>query len=92
MRLVPGLDYRELPEADACCGSAGTYNIAKPQMSDKVLQRKLSNIRATGAGALVTANPGCLLQLKKALAEETPAVSVLHVTEVLWRSVNGVAT
>ena len=46
LKLVPGLDYRELEAADACCGSAGTYNIEKPEISDRVLQRKLDSIRA----------------------------------------------
>lgn len=91
LKTVPGIDYRELPEADACCGSGGTYNIEKPEMSDRVLRRKVDNIKATGAEILVTSNPGCLLQLRKALAEETPPIRVMHVTEVLHRSLTGVA-
>lgn len=87
--LVPGLDVRELPEADACCGSAGTYNIEKPGMSDRVLRRKVENVKSTGARVLVTSNPGCLIQLKKALAEEEPPVKVMHLTEVLHRSLAG---
>lgn len=89
LKIVPGIDYRELPEADACCGSGGTYNIEKPEMSDRVLRRKVENIKASGAEVLVTANPGCLLQLRKALAEETPPIRVMHVTEVLNRSLTG---
>jgi glycolate oxidase iron-sulfur subunit len=86
LRLVPGLEYRELESADACCGSAGTYNIANPEMSDKILQRKLDNIAASGAEVLVTSNPGCLLQLKKGLAEQLPGVKIMHLTEVLAAS------
>ncbi len=86
LKLVPGLDCREMAEADACCGSAGTYNIEKPEMSDRVLRRKVANIKATGAEVLVTSNPGCLLQLKKALAEEIPPVRVMHLTELLHLS------
>lgn len=86
LRLIPGLEYRELDSADACCGSAGTYNIAQPEMSDLILQRKLDNIAATGAGVLVTGNPGCLLQLKKGLAEQLPHVRIMHLTEVLAKS------
>ncbi|MRR36719.1 (Fe-S)-binding protein [bacterium] len=87
--LVPGLDVRELPEADACCGSAGTYNIEKPGMSDRVLRRKVENVKSTGAQVLVTSNPGCLIQLKKALAAEEPPVRVMHLTEILHRSLAG---
>jgi glycolate oxidase iron-sulfur subunit len=87
--LIPGLDYRELPEADACCGSAGTYNIGQPQMSDRILARKLDHIRRTGADCLVTGNPGCLLQLKKGLAASEPPVRVVHLTEMLLASLEG---
>ena len=89
LNLIPGLDFRELGEADACCGSAGTYNIEKPEMSDRVLARKLENVRKTGAQYLVTGNPGCLLQLKKALEEVSPPVRVIHLTELLAMSVDG---
>jgi glycolate oxidase iron-sulfur subunit len=89
LKLIPGLVYRELPEADACCGSAGTYNIERPEMSDRVLVRKLEHIRSTGADYLVTANPGCLLQLKKGIGEQLPGVRVLHITELLLMSLQG---
>ena len=87
LRLVPWLAYKELESADACCGSAGTYNIAQPEMSDRILKRKLDTIAASGAKLLVTANPGCLLQLKKGLSEQLPEVELLHLTELLLRSI-----
>lgn len=86
LRMIPAIDYRELPEADACCGSAGTYNIEKPEMSDRVLARKVDNIRKSGAQLLVTGNPGCLIQLKKALAATDPPIRVVHLTELLLAS------
>jgi glycolate oxidase iron-sulfur subunit len=89
LRLIPGLQYSELNEADACCGSAGTYNIERPEMSDRILKRKLDNIAASGAQVLVTGNPGCLLQLKKGLADQLPGVKLMHLTEVLARSMAG---
>ncbi len=89
LRLIPGLDFRELAEADFCCGSAGTYHIEKPEMSGRILQRKLDNIRATGAEYLVTGNPGCLLQLRKGLAEAGSPIRVVHVTELLAASLWG---
>jgi glycolate oxidase iron-sulfur subunit len=86
LKLIPELSYHELEAADACCGSAGTYNIAKPEMADRILQRKLDTIAASGAEVLVTSNPGCLLQLKKGLAEQLPEVRILHLTELLLQS------
>lgn len=89
LRMIPGLDYRELADADACCGSAGTYNIGQPEMADRVLRRKLDTVLKTGADYLVTSNPGCLLQLKQALAQTEPQVRVIHLTELLQASMNG---
>jgi glycolate oxidase iron-sulfur subunit len=89
LKLIPELQYCELAEADACCGSAGTYNIARPEMSDRILQRKLDNIRASNAEVLVTSNPGCLLQLKKGLADQLPHVRLMHLTELLAKSLAG---
>lgn len=89
LKLVPGLIYTELETADACCGSAGTYNITRPEMSDRILQRKLDTVRLSGADILVTSNPGCLLQLKKGLAEQLPEVRLMHLTELLALSLAG---
>ncbi len=89
LKLVPGLEFTELEAADACCGSAGTYNIERPEMSDLILKRKLDTIRASGAQVLVTSNPGCLLQLKKGLADHLPDVKIMHLTEVLAQSMAG---
>lgn len=88
IRLIPGLEFVEMENADACCGSAGTYNIGKPEMADLILNRKLDTIRATGADVVVTGNPGCLLQLKKGLADHLPRVKTLHLTELLARSMD----
>jgi len=88
LKLVPGLEYMELENADACCGSGGTYNIAKPEMADLILHRKLDTIRATGADAVVTGNPGCLLQLKKGLLDHLPQVKIMHLTELLAQSID----
>ena len=88
LKLVPGVEYTELESADACCGSAGTYNITRPEMSDRILQRKLDTVRASGADLLVTSNPGCLLQLKKGLADQLPDVKLMHLTELLVLSMN----
>jgi glycolate oxidase iron-sulfur subunit len=87
LKLVPGLEFVELENADACCGSGGTYNIEKPEMADLILHRKLDTIRATGADVVVTSNPGCMLQLKKGLMEHLPQVKIMHLTELLAQSI-----
>ncbi|MBI5590225.1 MAG: (Fe-S)-binding protein [Deltaproteobacteria bacterium] len=87
LKLVPGLEYMELENADACCGGGGTYTIEKPEMADLILRRKLDTIRATGADVVVTGNPGCLLQLKKGLIGHLPRVRIMHLTELLAQSI-----
>jgi glycolate oxidase iron-sulfur subunit len=64
LSAIPGLKLVELPESMWCCGSAGIYNITQPEMSQKLLGRKISNIEKTGAQVVASANPGCSAQLQ----------------------------
>ncbi len=86
LRAVPGLELVELGEAEMCCGSAGIYNLTEPQMAQRLLARKLAHVAATGAATVVTANPGCILQLQAGLSAAGRDVEVLHVVEVLDRA------
>ncbi|MEI6537685.1 MAG: (Fe-S)-binding protein, partial [Verrucomicrobiaceae bacterium] len=63
LAAIPGLRVVEMTESNACCGSAGIYNITQPEQSAKLLQRKLENIRQTHAPVVATSNPGCHLQI-----------------------------
>src|SRR5204862_67455 len=83
---IPGLRLVELNESDWCCGSAGIYNLTQPEMATRLLHRKVSHILATGAGAVVTANPGCILQIQAGLAAHRSGVRVLHLVELLDRA------
>ena len=80
---IPGLTVKELHEADWCCGSAGTYNLTQPEMAGRLQRRKIENIRATGADAVVTANPGCIIQIQQGLEDGVRPVRVLHIVELL---------
>ena len=80
---VPGLHLVDLPESDWCCGSAGIYNLTQPEMAARLLARKVGHIESTGAQAVVTANPGCILQIQQGLRERGREVSVLHLVEIL---------
>ena len=83
---VPGLKVVDLVEADWCCGSAGIYNLTQPEMAGRLLRRKTGHILATGAEAVVTANPGCILQIVQGLRQQGSSVRVLHLVEVLDRA------
>lgn len=83
---VRDLELREMRESDVCCGSAGSYNLTQPALADALLERKLDAIVETGAAAVVSANPGCMLQVSAGLARRGRDVEVLHVVEVLDRA------
>jgi glycolate oxidase iron-sulfur subunit len=83
---IPGLAVVDLPEADWCCGSAGIYNLTQPEMADRLLRRKVRNVASTGAEAVVTANPGCILQIQAGLRVQGIERPVLHLVEVLDRA------
>jgi len=83
---VPGLRLFDLPESDWCCGSAGIYNLTQPEMAGRLLRRKVRHVVGTGASAVVTANPGCILQIQQGLREAGSPVEVLHLVEILDRA------
>lgn len=80
---VPGLTLVDLPESDWCCGSAGIYNLTQPEMAERLLERKIGHVVETGAEAVITANPGCILQIQQGLRARGRNVAVLHIVEVL---------
>ena len=83
---IPGLEVVELQESDWCCGSAGIYNLTQPEMAARLLERKVRHVLATGAEAVVTANPGCILQIQQGLRAHSRDVKVLHIVELLDRA------
>jgi glycolate oxidase iron-sulfur subunit len=83
---IPGLTLMELAESDWCCGSAGIYNLTQPEMATRLSRRKVGHVLATGAEAVVTANPGCILQIQAGLGARGSAVRVLHIVEILDRA------
>ncbi len=83
---IPGLEVVDLPESDWCCGSAGIYNLTQPEMAARLLERKVNHVLETGAEAVVTANPGCILQIQAGLRSRGADVAVLHIVELLERA------
>ena len=78
----------ELTRPELCCGSAGIHSILRPQESQQQLTEKLDDLAASGADTLVTANPGCQMQWQAGLAQRGLKVNVLHIAEVLERSLS----
>lgn len=78
IKSLPGIKYAELEEASWCCGSAGIYNVVRYNDALVQLQRKMKNIRNTGAKIVLTGNPGCMGQLKYGTEKFQVDVEVLH--------------
>lgn len=89
LRQIPGVELREIAEAELCCGSAGVYNILNPEPARELGDRKAANIVATGADLLVTANPGCLMQVATAIGRSGHPMVLAHTVEVLDASIRG---
>jgi glycolate oxidase iron-sulfur subunit len=83
LAAVPGLTLREMALSDLCCGSAGIYNVVENEMSMSLLEKKMESVNATAAGIIVTANPGCMLQLAAGARLHGRGQRVAHVMEIL---------
>ena len=86
LAAIPGLTLVPLAEADWCCGSAGTYNVTQPDLAARLGHRKAQHIVRSGAEMVVTANPGCQMQIEAALRREGARVPVVHLMDLLDRA------
>jgi glycolate oxidase iron-sulfur subunit len=86
---IPGVELLEPAEWELCCGSAGTYNIEKPDTARELGRRKAENLLATGAALVATGNIGCITQVQTQLRELGRELPVLHTVQVLDRAYAG---
>jgi glycolate oxidase iron-sulfur subunit len=89
LSAIESLRLVEIADADLCCGSAGTYNVLHPEPARQLGDRKAAQVAASGAELLVTANPGCLMQISAALARRGTPLPTAHTIEVLDASIRG---
>ncbi|MDX2032955.1 MAG: heterodisulfide reductase-related iron-sulfur binding cluster [Blastocatellia bacterium] len=83
---IPGLQYSPLEGMQDCCGGAGIYNLSEPEMSERLLSDKIEKVKATGADLLVTANPGCHMQLGAGVRMFQASCQVAHIVDLLDES------
>lgn len=84
LERIAGSDFVEMQESDVCCGSAGSYNLTEPEMSARLQRRKVQAIQLSQARTIVTANPGCLLQMQAGLSQsKNETVRVVHIADFL---------
>jgi glycolate oxidase iron-sulfur subunit len=89
LEKIPGLNLAPLEDSDWCCGSAGIYNFTQPELAERLLERKVDAIEATGAEWLIAGNPGCLMWIANGLKARKKPVEVLHTIEALDRAWGG---
>jgi glycolate oxidase iron-sulfur subunit len=93
LREIPGLQLVEPADPGTCCGSAGVYNLLQPEAAGELGARKAASVLATGAPLVISANPGCSLQISAAMtaagSQSPPAMA--HIAEVLDASLRGAA-
>ena len=83
LHSIPGLELIEMAAPDRCCGSGGIYSFTQREMSLRLLDEKIEDVAATGAPTVVTANPGCMMQLEAGLRRHNRPGRVVHVVEML---------
>lgn len=89
-KLIAGTaDYVEMPGADSCCGSAGIYNLVRRDVAGEILERKIGELKGTGATTLVVTNPGCELQMRLGVRRARTAVTVRHLVDYLYETPGG---
>ncbi|MEP9407229.1 (Fe-S)-binding protein [Peribacillus frigoritolerans] len=89
LQSIEGIDFREMKDADRCCGSAGIYNIVESEMSMNILDPKMEHTKSTQADIVVTANPGCLLQMQLGIERENlgECTKAVHIADLLIKAV-----
>jgi glycolate oxidase iron-sulfur subunit len=91
LATIPSLEVAEIEESSLCCGSAGVYNLLHPEPANQLGDRKVENLLATKAEAVISANPGCLLQLMSGLRRRgLDAMPTYHMVELLDASIRNV--
>ncbi len=88
LRRIPDLELVEMQESAVCCGSAGIYNVTQPVMSRQLQERKLTHTTETQADVVITANPGCFLQLQSGLQRTGSPMRVMHIVDLLDMACN----
>ncbi|MDP9362770.1 MAG: heterodisulfide reductase-related iron-sulfur binding cluster [Chloroflexota bacterium] len=89
LRAVPGLELVEMRESSLCCGSAGIYNLIRREMANDLGDRKVRHVMETSASEVVTANPGCAMQLRASIGRNGGTAGVRHVVEILDEAYGG---
>ncbi|HVZ37594.1 MAG TPA: (Fe-S)-binding protein, partial [Polyangiaceae bacterium] len=89
LRAIPGIELVDVPDAEQCCGSAGIYNLLEPESAQQIGRRKAENILSVKPELLVSANPGCTLQIQSQLGAAGASIRTAHIVQLLDASIRG---
>lgn len=89
LQMIPGVELVPLEESEICCGAAGTYNLAQPEMSERLGRRKMTHLSETKAQIVATGNVGCILQIARQIKETGSPMIVAHPVDLLDRAYRG---
>lgn len=86
LKNIPGTTYVELPRANTCCGSAGIYNLVQPKMADAILATKMEDVQSVSPHYIITANPGCLMQMRAGIERENVSdrMEAVHIVDYVY--------
>ena len=83
LKSIKGVELIEMKQSTMCCGSAGFYSMVQPELSSRILETKMRNILDTATDQIVTANPGCMMQIENGLLDVQGEQTVVHVVDIL---------
>jgi glycolate oxidase iron-sulfur subunit len=89
LAAIPGLKFVEMKESSLCCGSAGIYNLIRRDMANDLGDRKADHVMETTASEVITANPGCAMQLRTSLRRNGSSIRVRHIVDILDEAYGG---
>ncbi|MCH4167645.1 MAG: (Fe-S)-binding protein [Streptococcaceae bacterium] len=85
---VKGLDYREIPHIENCCGFGGTFSVKEPFISEMMVNEKMNDVLSTNADILISADMGCLMNIGGKFNREGHPIKIMHIAEVLNSNVD----
>ena len=83
LRAIDGVELVPIGDPKRCCGSAGIYNLTHPEVASELQRQKVAAVAAAKPDVVVSANPGCILQLRAGLREAGVGVPVVHLMRFL---------
>ena len=87
LEATPGIDFVEMKDADHCCGMAGAFGVKYVEISMPLLEKKVNNIKNTGAEVCAVAWPACMMQIGGGLDKQAPNIKIKHVADILAENI-----